>query len=362
MRIAFPLGLARRVEDNQIMWMYLCLLLASVSAEARETDDFQGYYRAVPESTEVFDRYVQQRIDRAWMKSSGCDLDAFTEGVRKRLVNGSSFLGMIEEFAENDPSVKRVPNQLGSSIYADTPYSKSYYRSLVGLAPTVNVAGIKVGTDKIGHFIENGYYFQRQRAKGSSFNQLIQSAIDEEEGYLGWSTSGVKSYGDVAADLDGELFWANLAGRGPAPYFRCEGGKLVKQRDFHFAEYITAAWNEAINCNHYRGEDLDIPSLDALQLAVEALNLPTNSCDDYHEELRLSKRGEFKKAMLTNIARLEKENPGVRYTCPIEPGRCLEVRRIYEERFGVNETAKLISPECYAETLPKVVKKARSTP
>ena len=53
----------------------------------------------------------------------------------------------------------------------------------------------------------------------------------------------------MSANYSGFRFWSELY-QGEHPYARCENGrKWVKARQFTWADYVTDAWDEAINCS-----------------------------------------------------------------------------------------------------------------
>ncbi|MGL6030407.1 MAG: hypothetical protein ACRC0B_01595 [Legionella sp.] len=91
--------------------------------------------------------------------------------------------------------------------------------SLIGLAPTINMYGHYIGTDKLGHFFMQGhtYYkmYQYFLAHGKS-SQQAQAAIVTygkilESTYLGVLVNGVYSNGDLAANYSGWKFYSNLS-------------------------------------------------------------------------------------------------------------------------------------------------------
>jgi hypothetical protein len=85
-------------------------------------------------------------------------------------------------------------------------------------SPTVRLYGVDLGTDKIGHFYQQGYeYFdryQRARAKGLPERAAIDVAVDygvtTENMAYGVMLSGVYSNGDLAANYAGFKFYRNL--------------------------------------------------------------------------------------------------------------------------------------------------------
>lgn len=99
--------------------------------------------------------------------------------------------------------------------------------------------------------------------------------MEQEEGMFGYKTTGVFSFSDLVADLDGGRFWnkvllkqddplkgvvANFFNR---PYALCDiqimasikNKKVIKAWElksrFDLSGYIDGAWDEGNNCNSY---------------------------------------------------------------------------------------------------------------
>lgn len=121
----------------------------------------------------------------------------------------------------------------------------------VGIGRSLRLAGHIVGTDKLGHFFMQGLdYFKRVDSEGASLDIVLRHEHGED-GVWGLRMTGVKSYADMAANYQGYRFWSALY-RGERPYARCENGRRwVKAREFTWADYVTDAWDEAINCSEF---------------------------------------------------------------------------------------------------------------
>jgi len=86
------------------------------------------------------------------------------------------------------------------------------------LSPTINVFGVNMGTDKIGHFFQQGYeywqVFDRQTQNGANDSaanrEAVALGIQQEKGMFGRLLTGVYSNGDMAANYAGMKFYINL--------------------------------------------------------------------------------------------------------------------------------------------------------
>lgn len=328
-------------------FLFPLILLLALPAFASEIDDFTDYYKPLPDSDEALDRKVNGVIDASLAKAKGCDLNSFGEAVAGELASIRLYSGAMERFAWSDPGVKRIKRKLSQSVYAGTPFSRSLIGTVYGLDPVISLSGVKMGTDKVGHFVDHGLNLFRMHKSGKTVEELALYSLEEEEGAFGLLTTGIKSYADIAADLDGLRFWQDIFGQGPGPFVQCRAGKLVKVRAFRFGDYVTAAWNEAVNCNDYDGNSLTIPSLLSVQMALEDMNHPPEACDAFYEELVRKSKGEFTRSIEENLAKLQKQTAR-KFRCPMEPEKCVSLRAIYEKRYGSRAASLALHPGCGA--------------
>lgn len=190
-----------------------------------------------------------------------------------------------------------------------------------GLEPTMLMNGHYVGVDKLGHFFSQGYeYFHEAYVHdkvSSSISQKkdgIKSALAlgkrEEESWYGWSTTGVKSFGDLSANYGGMLFWHQLT-QGEQPLYVCRNGRFVLRDPnylFTFAHYVTDAWDEAINCSEY------------VSVSVAA-------------------------AVSENLKNAD-------MSCPIDAAKCVRLRSQYPALIY----KEIVSPDCQNTRMPKDAK------
>ena len=104
------------------------------------------------------------------------------------------------------------------------------------LNPTMLISGIYVGSDKLGHFLQQGYqYYQKFKSKGAKGAERWGRGT--EKGGFGLITTGVMSHADLEANRQGLKFYQHL---GADP-----------NMDFDIANYINKYWNEGHNPNYY---------------------------------------------------------------------------------------------------------------
>ena len=165
---------------------------------------------------------------------------------------------------------------LNDSIYRDIDYVEGFSMNLKDLSDVVNINGHLIGLDKIGHFFAEGWqYFDLTTFGNETLEEAIQWGRKKETGLFGYTTTGIFSYADLVANLNGWRFWNRIllrhddplkglvANYVTRPYVTCsiQFVESIKQRKiikawehntrFDLSDYIDGAWDEANNCNSY---------------------------------------------------------------------------------------------------------------
>ena len=86
------------------------------------------------------------------------------------------------------------------------------------MSPTINLYGVYLGTDKLGHFFQQGYeyyeeYAEEMRRSGDeaeAVRRAIRKGVGQENGIYGTFIDGVYSNADLAANYAGFKFYLNL--------------------------------------------------------------------------------------------------------------------------------------------------------
>jgi len=244
-------------------------------ASAAEVDSFTNR-RPLRDSAPLLDatvnRWLRQAVARANRPFlvlpvdteheplvTGCDADRLDSALRDRFVGFIE--GPLEALVNRDPrfDVIRVPFE--QSIYRDFDFLESPVISLTHrMAVLVRVGNVYVGSDKFGHFFTEGHTYYSLYASAGRESALHFGEVTESTFY-GELTTGVFSYADLAANLNGLRFWNRILGRLPdpftgavvqRPYVRCEGERWRLVREFHWKDYVDPAWDEALNCDDFR--------------------------------------------------------------------------------------------------------------
>ena len=228
----------------------------------------------------TYTEYIEE-IDEFLDINNECDEQVLYSELRKSLFQSSTVTWGLKGY-ELDIQLRGLLAKqsyslsLNDSIYRDIDYLEGFSLKLKQLSDVVNIDGHLVGLDKIGHFFAEGWrYFELTRYEGEPIESAIEWGRQQEVGKYGYITTGVFSYADLVANLNGWRFWnrvllgqddplkswlANLFER---PYISCEiqlvesikKMQLVKawqqNTRFDISDYIDGAWDEANNCNSY---------------------------------------------------------------------------------------------------------------
>jgi hypothetical protein len=253
----------------------LALLLWSLSGRAAEVDSFTARHPlrdAAPLLDQVVNVWLEEALIEANRKpllptlSGGgrlaCDSARLIDAVKSRFAG--YLIGQLETFANESTAVDKIRVPFADSIYRDFDFTESPAVALTGrLAVLLRLGDVYVGSDKLGHFFTEGYsYYELYLRSGEA------AAIDygrlTEISFYGLLTTGIFSWADLAANLNGMRFWNELLAlrpdpltrQPPIPLLRCEQGQWKRQRDFHWRDYVDDAWDEAVNCVAFRDRSL----------------------------------------------------------------------------------------------------------
>ncbi|MGE5609371.1 MAG: hypothetical protein ACM359_08960 [Bacillota bacterium] len=139
---------------------------------------------------------------------------------------------------------------------------------MVMLSPTINLYGIYLGTDKLGHFFEQGYeyyeVYRRELARGrdeaAAYRKAVELGISQENGIYGTAIDNVFSNADLAANYAGLKFYINLTHPITLGGVRYEPILVLRDNRWQFNEnasrdflrpFITEHLNEAMNPCRY---------------------------------------------------------------------------------------------------------------
>jgi hypothetical protein len=238
------------------------LLLAFLAPDslALETDQYYAWARPLRDSTEALNAKVNVEIEReleainaSGSRSTSC-LDV-TKRISRRF--RQFIFHDVELWAVNSPMVDRIPltHEEKREFRDDYIYKPSSPFDLVGWlppSPTIEVAGVRIGTDKLDHFFSIGWryfrHYRQVRRKGVDPGRARSKVIDRgllvERAFLGGNSTGILSIADLEANYRGMEFFAGLCeGESPQLQRSSNGWRMV--RPFDLSRYVTPEWDES---------------------------------------------------------------------------------------------------------------------
>lgn len=243
----------------------LVILLFSLKSFSLETDQFMTWEIELNNSKDFVNRFINENIEMALQKVNQKNPEMKCERVAIKALdwNGrtTDFLSLIEKTTYEHPEVDRWPainvSQKGvieESIYANVDLFK---HKVFGV--NIQLDGIYMGTDKLGHFITVGlsYYKKYLSAKRKGFDKeksiikAIRRGVFSEETYYGNIISGVFSFADLEANYQGLKFAMDLCeGENPL-LIKDKKGNWTLREKFDITPYLNPNWDESWNPSTY---------------------------------------------------------------------------------------------------------------
>ena len=307
--------------------LILLLMLPGVPALAHETDQFtvppqrqfadlgeyfnRWAYQAIERGVDATNRRIRQAIaqdDDAHVLAELESAPHVTMAVRQQWPWSVTQIETFEQVLASAHMRHHYPGRVvswgnrfgGEYRYAFFPLDVRQFAHLLFFSSTIKVFGTYMGTDKLGHFTDEGidYYFayRSARDRGASERQAIAAAVRlgtdgfmSERGVLGLLANGDYSNGDLSGNFAGFLFYRNLAepviikGVLRQPLLRRDGPCWVLADDVRpesgfFARFISDHLDEALNPGYF--DDYLRPGLrDALR--QDAGVILEHYCDEH---------------------------------------------------------------------------------
>lgn len=247
----------------------------------------------LPDSLALLDAYVNGQIQAAlidyqtWNPPT-CQAEPPSEfpielhrALRRALIGANLFAAIItdiERWTYKNDQIKKLELPLDKTIYGSVGYTDWSLIPISGIAPSIKVNGVIMGTDKLGHFFADGHVNFEVYLKTRNVYAATQAGIKHEEGLFGLPATGVKSYGDLAANYAGLRFWMSIL-ETDRPYLGCREGQLVQIRKFTWVDHVNHAWDEGINCSEFRNHGLgsDFDSLVTKQMRRAQISCPVST-------------------------------------------------------------------------------------
>ncbi len=239
--------------------LVLSLVLVPGPSSALETDQFYAWGLPLADSTDAVNARFNLELERAIASfpdhkpPESCRQIAVAYRKRMRFL----LLHEIQVWAWNSEWVARIPNggdeqreYRRTNLYSNHPLIDT--GTWMPFTPTIKVAGVRMGTDKLAHLVSSGwtYYTVTNKgiAKGKTPEEAEQRAVGrgimEESLILGKLASGVTSIPDLEANYAGMHFYLDLCDI-EDPILKLEEGGWSISRPVDLRDYVTPRWDES---------------------------------------------------------------------------------------------------------------------
>lgn len=238
--------------------------LASAPAQAYETDQLSHRARPLVDAREAANAQMNALLERAVGLANGegaCEADdaRAAELARRHLHQltsprvrvptrppaRKSGFGVYSGWLET-AEIDRIGFVPRDDIFRNQTPWQSFILTFAGPSSTIELAGVRMGTDKIDHFLDTGFYYWRWSDQGAELERALRLGTATERTFYGLLTSKTFSYADLAANADGMRFYAQLADPG-GHVARDARGCLSVARPFDWAEWVSWEWDELLN-------------------------------------------------------------------------------------------------------------------
>lgn len=256
-----------RRARRALAWTFALGLAAGVGATAHalETDQYYAWRYEIRDSVDVLNAKVNVEIARVLDDVNRRRRDVPCERVTLRIIRHFRLFIYhdLELWASNTSLVDRIPRNASedfryraeSLYHATHPFDTGTW---MPPTPTLEVDGIRLGTDKLTHFFSEGawYYrgYRKARGRGASDAEAVDRAIRHgilvERTVLGWVASGVLSPGDLEANYEGMRYFDGLC-HGDRPDLVRTGDGWRLRRPFDFRRHVGPEWDESYSPNLY---------------------------------------------------------------------------------------------------------------
>jgi hypothetical protein len=243
----------------------LSLSLSFSTVQALEIDTYLTWDQELPDSMDLYNDFMNQEaeayLEKVNKRKKTPSCQKFTTGFFRHLHFLMIRSKVTSWFPKNHPE-RLFPDE---SIGLIKHWRQSIYRGLsipMGLMPLsriVNLNGIYIGLDKLGHFFGRGraYYvdyhkgLKKRMTPAEALEEMLQSGTALEYFFLGQITDGVLSNGDLEANFLG-FEWGQTICESETPYFELSSeGDWRLVRPIEMRDHTTPRMDESFNDNFY---------------------------------------------------------------------------------------------------------------
>lgn len=196
-------------ETSWLVWDYLSDIVERTNATIADDK-----YKAKISSTKTGTRYRERQIQKM---SDGRYLAHELYSAIGRGFPEVRIEVLAQNLAEQYPQQPAIYHTgFGDSIYSGSAMARPL--NVVGVVPTVKIDGCYMGTDKLGHFFQQGYEYYKEyideeddgESEAACYKEAVELGESQEGGIYGVVPSGTYSNADLASNYAGLKFYLNL--------------------------------------------------------------------------------------------------------------------------------------------------------
>ena len=292
--------------------LLLVILGWSMRSNAIETDQFAAWGVELRDSSEELEFFLVSSILSSLSRvnflegPSAGECSDVVQWISDDLSKMSTpFVTTIEHWLMNSDKIDThsIANSNWESI--EKSIYNGYWRfKVLPFASTVNLYGVYLGVDKIGHFVEigQGYYQKHLIAYTESKNHVdaqkvaIDHGVFLEDTIYGTMAAKIFSYGDMEANFQGMKWYQSLCTQGKHAHLQLtEDSKwiLKNKEKFSIREYINPFWDESYYLNYFTVDMWDRVKTDLLYKCIELEDERVQSRFSLYKKYSKSKNLEY---------------------------------------------------------------------
>ena len=233
------------------LWFWPLWAYCGASTYAYEADQYLNRTVHVPDSLTMMDTRVNAALLDIAAGWQGARSDArFARAVYRKL-GGLHWADRIERWANANPAVAKYPQTRFRNIYTGMPFWATRVNFFFGVARSIRIGGVMVGTDKFGHFFSQGLKYYNRQQRGWREERIWARGALAERWIFGRLTTGTYANADLVANFEGMRFYRSLfenevvAGKAAVVSWTSDGP--VISRPFTWSDHINDYWDEALN-------------------------------------------------------------------------------------------------------------------
>lgn len=311
--------------------LFLTLFL-SQSVFALETDQFHAASYVLKDASSQINGYIEDKFDRAIEAANKKDKPVVCRELADDVMTGivgKYSISKISQFAKKSPDIERFPGDevsqheyIKSSIYDGAGFP--FYFGII--SRTINVGGVYIGTDKLGHFalVGRNYYrrylenIDKGMSKEEAKKDSVFTGFKQEIHILGYTLGGVLSFGDLEANYQGMQFAIAMCDDSN-PYLIKENGLWKKNpnRVFNITEHINPKMDESYKPAFWKPRIWERikPNIEKVYCDLLKNPLYTERVKSYEAKIRTNQNDDFIKEFFSQRPKFDRSLEDITKLC-----------------------------------------------